>query len=47
MVTMASEQDLRHPEIGKVVKKYFNGVASVPTEHRCRVLRLIENVTLG
>ncbi|MGA2914396.1 MAG: 4-hydroxyphenylacetate 3-hydroxylase N-terminal domain-containing protein, partial [Methanoregula sp.] len=47
MVTMASEQDLRHPEIGKVVEKYFKGVASVPTEHRCRVLRLIENVTLG
>jgi 4-hydroxybutyryl-CoA dehydratase/vinylacetyl-CoA-Delta-isomerase len=47
MVTMASEQDLRHPEIGKVVEKYFKGVASVPTEHRCRILRLIENVTLG
>jgi 4-hydroxybutyryl-CoA dehydratase/vinylacetyl-CoA-Delta-isomerase len=47
MVTMASEQDLRHPEIGKIVEKYFKGIASVPTEHRCRVLRLIENVTLG
>jgi 4-hydroxybutyryl-CoA dehydratase/vinylacetyl-CoA-Delta-isomerase len=47
MVTMASEQDLRHPEIGKIVEKYFKGVASVPTEHRCRVLRLIENMTLG
>jgi 4-hydroxybutyryl-CoA dehydratase/vinylacetyl-CoA-Delta-isomerase len=47
MVTMASEQDLRHPEIGKIVEKYFKGVASVPTEHRCRILRLIENVTLG
>ena len=29
------------------MEKYFKGVASVPTEHRCRVLRLIENVTLG
>ena len=47
MVTMASEQDLRQPEIGKVVEKYFKGIASVPTEHRCRVLRLIENITLG
>ena len=47
MVTMASERDLRHPEIGKVVEKYFRGIASVPTEHRCRVLRLIENITLG
>jgi 4-hydroxybutyryl-CoA dehydratase/vinylacetyl-CoA-Delta-isomerase len=47
MVTMPSEKDFRHPEIGKVVTKYLCGVASVPTEHRCRVLRLIENLTLG
>ena len=47
MVTMPSEKDLRHPEIGKVVEKYFKGVASVPTEHRMRILRLIENLTLG
>lgn len=47
MVTMPSEKDLRHPEIGKVVEKYFRGVASVPTEHRMRILRLIENITLG
>jgi 4-hydroxybutyryl-CoA dehydratase/vinylacetyl-CoA-Delta-isomerase len=47
MVTMASEKDLRHPEIGKIVEKYFKGVASVPTENRCRILRLIENMTLG
>jgi 4-hydroxybutyryl-CoA dehydratase/vinylacetyl-CoA-Delta-isomerase len=47
MVTMASEKDLRNPEIGKYVEKYFRGVAAVPTEHRMRVLRLIENLTLG
>lgn len=47
MVTMPSEKDLRHPEIGKVVEKYFKGVSSVPTEHRMRILRLIENITLG
>jgi 4-hydroxybutyryl-CoA dehydratase / vinylacetyl-CoA-Delta-isomerase len=47
MVTMPSEQDLRHPKIGKVVEKYFKGIASVPTEHRMRILRLIENITLG
>lgn len=47
MVTMPSEKDLHHPEIGKVVKKYFKGVASVATEHRMRILRLIENLTLG
>ncbi len=47
MVTMPSEKDLRNPEIGKVVEKYFKGIASVPTEHRMRILRLIENLTLG
>ena len=47
MVTMASEKDLRHPEIGKVVEKYVKGVASVSSEQRCRILRLVENLTLG
>ena len=47
MVTMPSEKDLRSPEIGKVVEKYFKGVASIPTEDRMRILRLIENMTLG
>ena len=47
MVTMASEKDLRHPEIGKVVEKYIKGVASVSSGDRCRMLRLIENITLG
>lgn len=47
MVTMPSEKDLRHPEIGKVVEKYFAAVCSVPTEQRIRILRLIENITLG
>lgn len=47
MVTMPSEQDFRHPEIGKYIEKYLKGVAAVPTEHRLRVLRLIENLTIG
>ncbi len=47
MVTMPSEKDLRSSEIGKVVEKYFRGVNSVPTEYRLRILRLIENITLG
>lgn len=47
MVTMPSEKDLRHPEIGKIVEKYFHGIDSVPTEDRMRILRLIENITLG
>lgn len=47
MVTMASEKDLRHPEIGKVLEKYLQGVSYVPFEKRCRVMRLVENLTLG
>ncbi|NLC51689.1 MAG: 4-hydroxybutyryl-CoA dehydratase, partial [Firmicutes bacterium] len=47
MVTMPSEQDLRHPEIGKLVAKYLKGVSSIPTENRMRIMRLIENITLG
>lgn len=47
MVTMPSEKDLRSPVIGSVVEKYFRGIAAVPTEDRMRVLRLIENITLG
>ena len=47
MVTMPSEKDLRSPETGKWVEKYFKGHSDVPTEHRLRVLRLIENLCLG
>ncbi|EGO65185.1 4-hydroxyphenylacetate 3-hydroxylase family protein [Acetonema longum] len=47
MVTMPSEKDLHNLEIGKYVEKYFRGVNTVPTEHRMRILRLIENLTLG
>jgi 4-hydroxybutyryl-CoA dehydratase/vinylacetyl-CoA-Delta-isomerase len=47
MVTMPSEKDLRNERTGPYIQKYLRGVASVPTEHRMRVLRLIENLTLG
>jgi 4-hydroxybutyryl-CoA dehydratase/vinylacetyl-CoA-Delta-isomerase len=47
MVTMPSEQDFRHPELGKVIDKYLRGVADVSTECRMRILRLIENLTIG
>ena len=45
--TLPSESDLKHPEIGKLVDKYLKGVASVPTEDRMRVVRLLENMTGG
>lgn len=47
MVTMPSEKDFKSPEIGKICEKYFKGVASVSTENRMRILRLIENLCLG
>ncbi|MFZ5754347.1 MAG: 4-hydroxyphenylacetate 3-hydroxylase C-terminal domain-containing protein, partial [Bacillota bacterium] len=47
MVTMPSEKDLKNPEIGHYVEKYLRGVFEIPTEHRLRILRLIENLTLG
>ncbi|MGL5439010.1 MAG: 4-hydroxyphenylacetate 3-hydroxylase family protein [Filifactoraceae bacterium] len=47
MVTMPSEKDMNHPEIGKYVEKYFAGKSGTSTENRLRVLRLIENLTLG
>lgn len=47
MVTMPSEKDWNHPEAGKYIEKYLKGVEDVPTEHRVRMLRLIENMTIG
>lgn len=47
MVTMPSEKDFRHPFLGPYIDKYLKGVENVPTEHRLRILRLIENLTLG
>jgi 4-hydroxybutyryl-CoA dehydratase/vinylacetyl-CoA-Delta-isomerase len=47
VVTCPSEQDLRSPDTGPILEKYLQGRADVPTEHRVRMLRLIENMTLG
>lgn len=47
MVTAPSEKDLRHEKLGPYIEKYLKGVDGVSTEDRLRVLRLIENITLG
>lgn len=47
MVTMPSERDLESEEIGDLLRKYLKGRADIPTETRLRLLRLIENMTLG
>ena len=47
MVTAPSEKDLKDEKIGPYIDKYFRGVADVPTEYRLKIMRLIENMTLG
>lgn len=47
MVTCPSEKDFGSPEVGPMLEKYLKGRADVSTEHRVRMLRLIENMTLG
>lgn len=47
VATAPSEQEMRHPELGALLDKYLRGRADVPTEARIRILRLIENMTMG
>ena len=47
MVTLPSAEDFRSPEVGKWLEKYYRGNEAVPTENRFKILRLIENLTLG
>ena len=47
VVTMPSEKDFRNPETGPILKKYLAGRKGVDVENRMRILRLIENMTLG
>lgn len=47
MVTLPSERDLRHETIGPLIEKYLKGRPEVSTEDRIRILRLVENMTLG
>ncbi|MEE2869633.1 MAG: 4-hydroxyphenylacetate 3-hydroxylase N-terminal domain-containing protein [Pseudomonadota bacterium] len=47
MVTMPSEQDLDNEEAGDIIRRFLKGRDDIPTEDRMRILRLIENMTLG
>ena len=47
MVTAPSEADFRDGKLGPYVDKYLRGVADVSTENRLRILRHIENLSLG
>ena len=47
VVTMPSEKDLKNNEIGPLVRKFLQGRSGVDTIDRMRILRLIENMTIG
>ena len=47
MVTMPGQQDYDNEKLKPYIDKYLKGIADVSTEDRMRILRLIENITLG
>lgn len=47
MVTLPSEKDFKAEDTAEILQKFFKGKADIPTEDRVKILRLIENMTLG
>lgn len=47
MVTLPSEKDMDSPVVGPVIRKYLAGPAKVDVMDRFKIMRLIENLTLG
>jgi 4-hydroxybutyryl-CoA dehydratase/vinylacetyl-CoA-Delta-isomerase len=47
LVTLPSEKDLAHAVVGPYLEKYLHSVDDYTTQDRCRMLRLLENLTLG
>jgi 4-hydroxybutyryl-CoA dehydratase/vinylacetyl-CoA-Delta-isomerase len=47
VATLPSEQDFKNPETGPLLTRLLRGREGVPTEHRVRALRLVENMTMG
>jgi 4-hydroxybutyryl-CoA dehydratase / vinylacetyl-CoA-Delta-isomerase len=47
MATLPSEKDWRDPTVGPLLEKFLHGVEGYTTEERCRMIRLMENLTLG
>lgn len=47
MVTLPSEKDFKNPITRAYIEKYYRGSDICSTEDRMRIMRLIENMTLG
>ena len=47
MVTMPSQADFENAEVGPLIERFLKGRPDAPTEDRMKILRLIENMTLG
>jgi 4-hydroxybutyryl-CoA dehydratase/vinylacetyl-CoA-Delta-isomerase len=47
VATLPSQKDFESETTGPLLTKLLRGREGVPTEHRVRALRLIENMTLG
>jgi len=47
IVTMPSQKDFDNPQIAPYLEKYLKGVEGVPTIDRIKVLKFIENMTVG
>lgn len=47
VATLPGERDFANDEVGPLLHKYFSTSPDVPTEHRVRLLRLVENLTMG
>jgi len=47
VATLPSEKDFQSPETGPMLRKLLRGREGVATEDRVRMLRLIENMTMG
>ena len=47
LVTLPSEAEFRSEETGPLLKKYLKGKSGIEVENRMRILRLIENMTMG
>jgi 4-hydroxybutyryl-CoA dehydratase/vinylacetyl-CoA-Delta-isomerase len=47
VVTLPSEKDFKSPATGPILRKFLKGRKGVDPENRMRILRLIENMTMG